>query len=163
RLPVPADATGDEVAEVVEQLSVGARHVIAVPLAGRSQRFGVLAVLNDHRRLFEDDDVWLFGELGTYAGLLAERSRMLAVQERLNKARQQAVVTAARARQAKTDFLASLSHELRTPLNAIVGFTDLMSADDSETHDGDRLVPAEWIRHVRTSGDHLLNLINEVL
>src|SRR5262249_12911772 len=138
-------------------------HVIAVPLAGRSQRFGVLAVLNDHRRLFEDDDVWLLGDLGTYAGLLAERSRMLAVQERLNKELRQAVQSATRASQAKPDFLASLSHELLTPLNAIVGFTDLMSADDTDTHDGERLVPAEWIRHVRTSGDHLLNLINEVL
>jgi len=64
---------------------------------------------------------------------------------------------------AKGRFLATMSHELRTPLNAIIGFSDLMDPDDADPGEEQRLVPAEWVRHIRTSGRHLLNLINDIL
>ncbi|GEM_PF-888818 len=64
------------------------------------------------------------------------------------------------ANKAKSQFLSSMSHELRTPLNAILGFTQLLQ-EDSE-------VPAtaeqqECLSHIFSAGDHLLNLINEIL
>ncbi len=62
------------------------------------------------------------------------------------------------ANQAKSDFLANMSHELRTPLNAILGFTQLIQRDS------DRYSPHhDYLGIVSRSGEHLLNLINDVL
>ena len=64
------------------------------------------------------------------------------------------------ANRAKSEFLAHMSHELRTPLNAIIGFSQLLELDR-----GGRLTPEqkEQIGHIHSGGEHLLNLINEVL
>lgn len=60
--------------------------------------------------------------------------------------------------QAKSQFLAKMSHELRTPLNAILGFTQIMlhSSELSTEHQ-------EYLGIVSRSGEHLLELINEIL
>ncbi|NOZ31995.1 MAG: sensor histidine kinase [Alphaproteobacteria bacterium] len=62
---------------------------------------------------------------------------------------------------AKSRFLATISHELRTPLNAIIGFSELMKSELMGPHS----VPQyqEYSADIHTSGEHLLNLINEVL
>jgi signal transduction histidine kinase/CheY-like chemotaxis protein len=62
------------------------------------------------------------------------------------------------ASQSKSRFLAFMSHELRTPLNAILGFTQLLMRDPALTP-----VQQEWITTINRSGEHLLNLINDVL
>jgi signal transduction histidine kinase/CheY-like chemotaxis protein len=60
----------------------------------------------------------------------------------------------------KSEFLASMSHELRTPLNAVIGFSDVllerMVGELNERQD-------EYVRDIRDSGRHLLELINEIL
>ena len=62
------------------------------------------------------------------------------------------------ANQAKSAFLANMSHELRTPLNGILGYAQIMAADPRlDERNRDR------VKVVRSSGDHLLKLINEVL
>jgi signal transduction histidine kinase/DNA-binding response OmpR family regulator len=60
--------------------------------------------------------------------------------------------------QAKSQFLANMSHEIRTPLNGIIGFTGLLLDDRTLTLD-----QREAIETVRTSGDVLLLLINDIL
>ena len=64
-----------------------------------------------------------------------------------------------RASQLKSAFLASMSHELRTPLNSILGFSDLVLRHQHDL--GDR--PTKHIRAIRQSGEHLLQLINDIL
>ncbi|HSC89074.1 MAG TPA: HAMP domain-containing sensor histidine kinase [Polyangiaceae bacterium] len=60
----------------------------------------------------------------------------------------------------RTAFLAALSHELRTPLNAILGFTDvLLNEIDGPLSDDAR----ENLTIVRTSGEHLRSLIDDIL
>ncbi|MEM8722279.1 MAG: response regulator [Cyanobacteria bacterium P01_G01_bin.39] len=59
---------------------------------------------------------------------------------------------------AKSTFLANMSHELRTPLNAILGFSQLMSRNDTVT-----AKQKESLDIINRSGEHLLNLINDVL
>ena len=62
---------------------------------------------------------------------------------------------------AKSRFLATMSHELRTPLNAILGFSEVMKDEVFGPHSS----PAykEYAADVHGSGQHLLNLINEIL
>ncbi len=62
------------------------------------------------------------------------------------------------ANRAKSTFLANMSHELRTPLNAILGFARVLLTNSS-------LKPEERqnVKVINRSGEHLLNLINQVL
>ncbi|HET7040423.1 MAG TPA: response regulator [Gemmatimonadales bacterium] len=64
------------------------------------------------------------------------------------------------ANQAKSRFLANMSHELRTPLNAIIGYSEMLKEDAEEHGNGDQAADLEKIR---SSGRHLLALINDVL
>lgn len=60
----------------------------------------------------------------------------------------------------KSQFLANMSHELRSPLNAIIGFSDLLCSDGMPVGAAQQ---RQFIGHIRTSGRHLLQLINDVL
>ena len=59
---------------------------------------------------------------------------------------------------AKSTFLTNMSHDIRTPMNAIIGFTNIAS-----THLDDRDRVKDALDKIRTSSNHLLNLINDVL
>jgi len=64
------------------------------------------------------------------------------------------------ANRAKSDFLASMSHELRTPLNAIIGFSQILQDEDySSLEENER----GYAKDIYESGNHLLNLINDIL
>lgn len=63
------------------------------------------------------------------------------------------------ANNAKSEFLSCMSHELRTPLNVILGFAQLIEMDPSMQQTGDENYAGEIIG----AGEHLLDLINEVL
>ena len=58
----------------------------------------------------------------------------------------------------KSDFLATMSHELRTPLNSILGFSEVLQSatglNDKQTR---------WVGNIRSSGEQLLALINDIL
>ncbi len=66
-----------------------------------------------------------------------------------------------KASEAKSQFLAHMSHELRTPLNAIIGFSELLSDQAFGPLGGDRYV--SYARDIYSSGQHLLDVINDVL
>ncbi|MDE7297453.1 MAG: response regulator [Lachnospiraceae bacterium] len=69
-----------------------------------------------------------------------------------------ALMQANRASRAKSIFLSNMSHDIRTPMNAIVGFTTLALG-----HIENREQVEEYLKKIRTSGNHLLSLINDVL
>jgi PAS domain S-box-containing protein len=68
---------------------------------------------------------------------------------------------AEKASSAKSDFLAKISHEIRTPLNAIIGFAEVMIQERFGPIGNDRY--RQYLKDIRTSGDHLLSLLNDLL
>ena len=64
---------------------------------------------------------------------------------------------AERANRAKSAFLANMSHEIRTPMNAILGYAQLMQRDPSA------LLQADRLNKIATAGQHLVNIVNDVL
>lgn len=71
---------------------------------------------------------------------------------------QDALKRAEEGNRAKTTFLFNMSHDIRTPMNAILGFTEIAGRN---LHDADRL--KDCLEKIQASGQHLLQLINNVL
>jgi len=67
---------------------------------------------------------------------------------------------AEKANNAKSQFLSQMSHELRTPLNAILGFAQILERDTKNMDVSFRL---ECVNQIMKGGNHLLDLINDVL
>ena len=65
------------------------------------------------------------------------------------------------ANRAKTQFLASMSHELRTPLNAVIGFSEILSKELFGALGEARY--RDYARLIHESGEHLLNVVNDIL
>ena len=82
-------------------------------------------------------------------------SRIFAEMDLL-KARDMAVS----ANQAKSEYISKMSHELRTPLNVMMGFSQLLELSNdyslSETQ-------VQYLNEIQNAGNHLLELLNEVL
>ncbi len=66
-----------------------------------------------------------------------------------------------RAYNAKSQFLANMSHELRTPLNAIIGFSEMMERQLLGPLGNDKYI--DYMKGIRESGEHLLDLISDIL
>lgn len=85
---------------------------------------------------------------------------LLAELTRKNIALDVATEQATSALRAKNEFLAAMSHELRTPLNAIIGFAE---AFEHQTFGPLKGAYLEYASDIRSSGHHLLGLINDIL
>ncbi len=94
-------------------------------------------------------------------GFRAEKNTLYVALEEANAKHNEARHRAEEANLAKSRFLATMSHELRTPLNAILGFSEVMKSELFGPH----AVPQykEYAHDVHSSGQHLLNIINEIL
>lgn len=87
--------------------------------------------------------------------------RQLAHSQKNENALRQAKAAAEEANEAKSRFLAHMSHEFRTPLNAIMGFSEIIRS--KVLGDGVSSVYTTYADHIHRSGEHLLNIVNDIL
>jgi signal transduction histidine kinase/CheY-like chemotaxis protein len=131
----------------------GWRSMVAVPLRREDEIIGVLVIRRHVRGALPEDTLRLLKTLASQSAVAIHNAR---VYRQLEQKTHELEV----ASQHKSDFLASMSHELRTPLNAVIGFSDVlldrMFGELNERQD-------EYVRDIRNSGRHLLELINEIL
>jgi signal transduction histidine kinase/ActR/RegA family two-component response regulator len=131
----------------------GWRSVLAVPVLRHEQLVGALVIRRKSTGSFSPDTLEL---LQTFAG----QSALAIVNARLFRELEVRSSELAVVSQHKSEFLASMSHELRTPLNAVIGFSEVLL---------DRLFgdvnarQQEYLEDIRSSGLHLLELLNEIL
>ena len=131
----------------------GWRSLVAVPMLREGQIVGSLIVRRKTTGPFSEETVDL---LETFAS----QSTLALVNARLYRELQEQRLELELASRHKSEFLASMSHELRTPLNAVLGFSevllDRMFGDINERQE-------EYLRDIHGSGQHLLELLNEIL
>lgn len=128
---------------------------------------GVASVLNDGREVIGREAQGRFiplfmtiGKLpgeGGFCAVLRDITQWKRAEEELTKARRDAEYASSQ----KTEFLARVSHEIRTPLNAIIGFSELMIEGRFGKIDNERY--RDYLRDINRSGEHVLDLVNDLL
>ena len=129
------------------------RHLVDIPEE-------TIQTKNKSQRILHTKKIPILDETGEPSFLLGiseDVTESRKVQEALLKAQEEAE----RANRAKSEFLASMSHELRTPLNAILGFSELLSDDATDRFD--KATRRRFLDQIHSSGQHLLQLINDIL
>lgn len=143
------------------------RSVLCVPLTAGPFIVGVLAVESEQPNAFTTADMRLLSTLAGNLGMIVERARLFTEVEgtRLELQQRAQALEAANKRlqeldRLKDNLVASVSHEFRTPLNSIIGFSEvLLKGIVGEMTPKQR----ECVQNILVSGEHLLELINQLL
>lgn len=115
-------------------------------LEGGSKRRGVKFLAVFHPRLEDGKVIEVIVSAMEVTDLKNTESELRAAKQRAESADK-----------AKSDFLAVMSHEIRTPMNSVIGFTSLLrSSELTEEQE-------QYVKMIETSGEGLLEIINDVL
>jgi signal transduction histidine kinase/CheY-like chemotaxis protein/ligand-binding sensor domain-containing protein len=125
---------------------------MAVTLGGRVEGYLVFDNFSD-ADAFHRSDLAKLSRLREHATSAIAKARILRELQVKNREAEEANL-------AKSRFLANMSHELRTPMNAIIGFSEIL-VDRLHTQLETKYVG--FLRNILASGQHLLNIINDIL
>ncbi len=140
-------------------LGQDARSTLATRTAHLEQANGMIVLHQcDRVRFWEEEESSLLQSIAGQLGIAIAQFQLSQKEARQAQELKEARLAADDANQAKSDFLAKMTHELRTPLNAIIGFSEVMTRDDSLN-----LRQRENLEIINNSGEHLLGVINDVL
>ena len=145
-----AEALSDCHVKILEKFQIRANLVI--PLLQNQELWGLLCIHQcSEPRQWRKEEIEILQKIANQLGIAIQQADLLCEMK-------QAKENADLANQAKSSFLTNMSHELRTPLNAILGFSQLLQRDKNiSPHQ------KETLNIINRSGEHLLQLINDVL
>ncbi|HEY4641091.1 MAG TPA: ATP-binding protein [Thermoanaerobaculia bacterium] len=144
---------------------------LGVPMIARDHVIGSISVQSYRRNAFSTDDEILLTTIANQAAVALDNAQLFRdlegmttelerrVLDRTNELNETNIQLQA-ADRTKNQFLANMSHELRTPLNSIIGFSAVL------LNAAKALLPArlfKFIENINIAGNHLLDLINDIL
>src|SRR3954449_12892476 len=144
---------------------------LGVPMIARDRLIGVISVESFKKNAFTNDDMLLLTAIANQAAVAIENAHLYKDLEGLTYALEQRVLERTNelretnlrllaADRSKNQFLANMSHELRTPLNSIIGFSSVL-LENTRALMPQRLY--KFLENIHVAGNHLLELINDIL
>jgi signal transduction histidine kinase/CheY-like chemotaxis protein len=144
------------------------RSMLLIPLSSPQRAIGAMTMARREVQHFTDVEAALVQVIVTQAAISIENAQLYTkMQGQMGQiADQNAELEDANAQvqeisRLKSEFLANMSHELRTPLNSILGFSEILKDNLAGTLSEEQRV--ECLEAIHASGEHLLQLINDVL
>ncbi len=158
---VYAESALTDVLPLLRQLQV--KSLVAAPISCHENFKSVLVLYQNLKadkrtRQWTQEEIELLQEVATQVEIAIAQAQLLEREKQHSQAFAAAKEKAEVANRAKSEFLANMSHELRTPLNAILGFSQLMERDTNLSSS-----QRNSLGIINRSGEHLLNLLNDVL
>jgi signal transduction histidine kinase len=168
------------IGSVADEKRIGVRAVadtkpteswLGVPMIARDRIIGVISVESFKKNAFTNDDMLLLTAIANQAAVAIENAHLYKDLEGLTFALEQRVLERTNelretnlrllaADRSKNQFLANMSHELRTPLNSIIGFSSVL-LENTRSVVPQRLY--KFLENIHVAGNHLLELINDIL
>ncbi|MEG3849378.1 ATP-binding protein [Microcoleus sp. herbarium19] len=161
--------------ELMRRAKVRAK--LLVPIVVQDELWGLLIAHQCNVREWEESKITFLRQIAEHLAIAIYQAELYAEVQQQKRTSEQRVVERTRelrdalasaqsASLAKSEFLAAMSHELRTPLTCVIGISDTLLRW-SYGKVGTKQVPVQkqrqYLQTIRDSGDHLLELINDIL
>ncbi len=161
--------------ELMRRVKVRAK--LVVPIVVQDELWGLLIAHHSSCQDWEESKKTFLRQIAEHLAIAIYQAELYAEVQQQKRTLEQRVIertselrdalaAAQSASLAKSEFLAAMSHELRTPLTCVIGISDTLLRW-SYGKVGSKEVPIEkqrkYLQTIRDSGDHLLELINDIL